>query len=136
MTYIFGTLLTANGSMKYLNMVAALGMILNIGINLFLIPRFFALGAAYSSLIAQTLTALFQAIIAMKIFKIKFNISYSLRIILFIGSLALSALLLKSITTYWVYNILITGVIMVVLSFVFRIFNIKDIVSLLKASKE
>lgn len=136
MTYIFGTLLTANGSMKYLNMVAALGMFLNIGINLFLVPRFYALGAAYSSLIAQTLTALFQVIIAMKFFKIRFNIYYALRIMLFIGSLVLAALILKDTTTYWVYNILITGFVMVVLSFVFRIFSIKDIVSLLKASKE
>lgn len=136
MTYIFGTLLTANGSMKYLNMVAALGMILNIGINLFLVPRFYALGAAYSSLIAQTITALLQALIAMKIFKIKFNISYALRIVLFIASLIISANLLQEITKSWVNNLIITGLTMIALSFVFGIFKIKDIASLLKASKE
>lgn len=136
MTYIFGTLLTANGSMKYLNMVAALGMILNIGINLFLVPRFYALGAAYSSLIAQTITALLQALIAMKIFKIKFNISYALRIVLFIASLIISANLLQDITKSWVNNLIITGLTMIALSFVFGIFKIKDIASLLKASKE
>lgn len=135
LTYIFGTLLTANGSLKYLNIVAGLGMFLNIGINLFLIPKFLALGAAYSSLLAQTITALFQAIIAMKVFKIKFEYLYALRIILFISSLAISAFILKEITTIWTYNIIITAIVMVVLSFVFGIFKIKDVISLLKASK-
>ena len=136
MTYIFGTLLTANGSLKHLNIVAGLGMVLNISINLFLIPRFFALGAAYSSLIAQTITAVFQALIAIKIFKIKFDPIYALKILFFVISLGLSAFILKDITTQWAYNLIITSFAMVVLSFVFRIFSIKDILSLLKASKE
>jgi isoprenylcysteine carboxyl methyltransferase (ICMT) family protein YpbQ len=121
--------------LKYLNIVAGLGMVLNIGINLFLIPKFFALGAAYSSLLAQTITALFQAIIAMKVFKIKFEYLYALRIILFISSLVLSAVILKEITTIWTYNIIITSIVMIILSFVFGIFKIKDVISLLKASK-
>lgn len=136
MTYIYGTLLTSNGSLKYLNIVASLGMVLNIGINLILIPKLFAVGAAYSSLIAQTITALIQAIIAIRIFKIKFDAIYVVRIILFVLSLILSAYLLKEITSWWVYNILITSVVMVVLSFVFKVFRVKDVTSLLKASKE
>ncbi len=136
MTYIFGTLLTSNGSLKYLNIVASLGMVLNIGINLILIPKFLAIGAAYSSLIAQTVTALIQVIIAIKIFKIKFDAIYVVRIILFVLSLILSTYLLKEITSSWIYNILITSIVMVVLSFVFKIFRIKDIISLLKASNE
>ena len=136
MNYIFGTLLTSNGSLKYLNIVAAIGMVLNIGVNLILIPKFFAVGAAYSSLIAQTAIALFQAFIAIKIFEIKFDGIYVLRIILFVLSIILSTYLLKEITTSWVYNIFITSIVMVVLSFVFKIFRIKDVTSLLKASKE
>ncbi len=136
MNYIFGTLLTANGSLKYLNIVASVGMVLNIGVNFILIPKFFALGAAYSSLIAQTVIALFQAIIAIKIFKIKFDIMYVLRIILFVISIILSAYLLKEITSSWIYNILITSIVMVILSFIFKIFRIKDVLSLLKASHD
>ncbi|MCK9163805.1 MAG: polysaccharide biosynthesis C-terminal domain-containing protein [Bacteroidales bacterium] len=136
MTYIFGTLLTANGSLKHLNIVAGLGMILNISINLFLIPKFLALGAAYSSLIAQTITAIFQALIAIKIFKIKFVPLYALKIIFFVISLISTAIIFQNITTNWAYNIIITSIAMVILSFIFRIFQIKDILSLLKASKE
>ena len=38
-TYIFGTLLTANGSLKVLNIVAASGVLINVVMNLLLIPR-------------------------------------------------------------------------------------------------
>src|SRR5690606_29176433 len=38
-TYVFGTLLTAGGKLKQLNWMAAGGAILNIGLNLILIPR-------------------------------------------------------------------------------------------------
>jgi hypothetical protein len=40
-TYVFGTLLTANGSLKQLNLVAAAGVVINILLNLIIIPRFF-----------------------------------------------------------------------------------------------
>lgn len=40
MTYIFGTLLTANGSLKQLNIMAFSGMVLNVVLNLILIPQF------------------------------------------------------------------------------------------------
>ena len=52
-TYIFGTLLTANGSIRELNYMAAGGMVLNVTLNLVLIPQFFALGSAVASMITQ-----------------------------------------------------------------------------------
>jgi len=67
-TYIFGTLLTANGSIKQLNIMAAIGMILNISLNLIMIPRFKAEGAALVSLFTQVITAIAQVIIASRVF--------------------------------------------------------------------
>jgi O-antigen/teichoic acid export membrane protein len=73
-TYIFGTLLTANGNMKQLNIMAALGMVVNISLNLILInDHLKAYGSAISSLITQFLTAIIQVIIAQRIFKFKVN---------------------------------------------------------------
>ena len=45
-TYVFGTLLTANGNLKELNIMAATGMAINIILNLFLIPYFYSTGSA------------------------------------------------------------------------------------------
>ena len=83
-TYIFGTLLTANGSMRQLNTMAAFGVLINIGLNLLLIPEFKALGAAYVSLITQSITAIIQIVIAFKV--IRFKVDYNLvgRVMLFL----------------------------------------------------
>lgn len=55
--YIYGTLLTANGSLKQLNAIALGGALLNIVLNLFMIPKFGALGAAWATLVTQVMVA-------------------------------------------------------------------------------
>jgi len=69
-TYIFGTLLTASGELRRLNILAGAGALLNIGLNLILIPIWKAEGAAWASLVTQVITALVQlalAITAMRV---------------------------------------------------------------------
>ncbi len=63
-TYVFGTLLTAAGDLRKLNYVAGGGALLNIALNLVLIPRWQVEGAAWASLFTQWLTALVQARLA------------------------------------------------------------------------
>jgi len=65
-TYVFGTLLTAAGSLRWLNWMAAVGALLNIALNLVLIPRMQAEGAALAALITQVLTAAAQVVLAMR----------------------------------------------------------------------
>ncbi|MBR1627241.1 MAG: oligosaccharide flippase family protein [Bacteroidales bacterium] len=127
MTYIFGTLLTANGSLKKLNVVALCGMIINIVINLILIPHYKALGSAYSALTAQTVTALLQAIIAMKIFNIRFSLKYCLKIILFIILIGLSAVLISKTDLLWYYKVVISLIVFVLISFICRIFSVVEV---------
>ena len=81
MTYVFGTLLTANGSLKYLNYMALGGVLLNVVLNSFFIIEYGVVGAAVATLITQTLTAVAQIIIANVIFDLLFG--YRLRIALF-----------------------------------------------------
>lgn len=52
-TYVFGTLLLANGNMKPLNRLFALGIVLNAALNLLLIPVYKAWGAALATLLTQ-----------------------------------------------------------------------------------
>ncbi len=54
-TYVFGTLLTANGSLKYLNIIALAGMAINFGLNLVLIKHMGAKGSAIARLATQLL---------------------------------------------------------------------------------
>ena len=72
-TYIFGTLLTANGSLKQLNIMAIGGVLLNVLLNYILIPELKAEGAAIATLITQISTALVQVLLALVIFKLKID---------------------------------------------------------------
>jgi O-antigen/teichoic acid export membrane protein len=71
--YIFGALLTANDNLKQLNTIAAIGIGLNIVLNLIFIPFSEAYGAAISSLATQTLTAVILIRMTQRIFKFKIN---------------------------------------------------------------
>ncbi|RYD80596.1 MAG: hypothetical protein EOP53_07810, partial [Sphingobacteriales bacterium] len=68
--YIYGTLLTANHNLKFLNTVAFIGLLGNIGLNFFLIPKYGALGAVWATLITQSIVALAQYIYAHRVFDI------------------------------------------------------------------
>lgn len=67
-TYIFGTLLTAGGHLRQLNIFAATTLVLNIVVNLLLIPHFGAEGSAWASLTAQSFMALAQLLLAIRLF--------------------------------------------------------------------
>ena len=79
-TYVFGTLLTANGSMRQLNMMALFGVALNVILNFFLIQEYKAEGAAMATLITQIVTALIQVVLVYVIFNMKVNFWLYLRI--------------------------------------------------------
>jgi len=88
-TYIFGTLLTANGNLKELSILAFFSLLINFGINLLLIPRLLALGSAYASLITQFFTAIAQIILVQRIFKFRINYKYIFNLLLFITGVVL-----------------------------------------------
>lgn len=83
-SYIFGTLLTANGNMRQMNFMASTGMVINVVMNLILIPRFSAVGAAISSICTQLFTAGAQIIMSKKTFAFKTNVKLIASVFAFI----------------------------------------------------
>ena len=65
-TYIYGTWLTSLGRLKVLNLIALGGFILNFVLNLWLIPKTGAAGAAMATCITQLSTAVIQLIYAVR----------------------------------------------------------------------
>jgi O-antigen/teichoic acid export membrane protein len=94
--YIFGTLLTANGSLKTLNIIAFSGMLINIILNLILIPKYQVVGSAWASLITQIFTSLAQFILAVYIFKFPFNKKLVLQFTVFLVMIVAVMYLLKA----------------------------------------
>jgi len=100
-TYIFGTLLTANGNLKQLNIIALFGLLINFALNYMLIPRMLASGSAISSLITQFTMAILQVVIAQWIFRFKVNYRYLLTLVLFVIGVICFSMLSKVYIIHW-----------------------------------
>ena len=72
--YVIGTLLTANGSLKHLNIIALTGVIFSFTFNLILIPRLGAYGAGITCLMTQLLSFTLQLLVAIRLFGFKLNV--------------------------------------------------------------
>lgn len=132
-TYIFGTLLTANGNMKHLNIMAAFGMIVNVSLNLVLIPLFKAYGSAISSLITQFFTAIIQVIIVQRIFKFRINYRLINTFIMFtIGIISINYAAFRMLPFHWMVNFSINVTICTLWAFVSGMISPKAIFRLLK----
>lgn len=71
--YIFGSLLVANNSLKEINVLLIIGVVINFALNYFLIPSMQALGAAKATCITQWLMMFGQIFLVVTIMKVKIN---------------------------------------------------------------
>ena len=131
-TYIFGTLLTANGNLKYLNLMALSGIFINLILNFILIPIYHAKGSAISSIITQFITCLIQVFISYKIFKFHYNKQLLISLTLFIAGLFIINFITIDFTTQWTVNFLIMLVLSSLLAFLTGLINPKSVFRFIK----
>ena len=131
-TYIFGTLLTANGNLKQLNTMAIIGICINLVLNFILIPRYMAMGSAISSLITQFFTAGIQIYFAYKIFKFKVNVRLIIALVVFILGIVIFNYLSRFFTQNWMINFAIMTAFCGLWAFVSGLLNIKSILRFVK----
>ena len=129
-TYVFGTLLTANGSLKQLNLVAASGVVINILLNLIVIPRFQSVGAACTSLFVQATTAFLQYLIAKRFLKLELGSRYWLHILLFFASIIAITLLVRRLIYSWMLGFIVAFATNCGAIFLTRLLSLKEIVAL------
>ena len=130
-TYIFGTLLTANGSLKHLNIMAFSGMMLNLVLNLVLIPRFQAFGSAYASLATQLFTGFLQLALALIIFKLKPEPKYIIQLLVFVAVVVLLGSLSKYISHWFTgYVLMLTA--SALFAIILKLFNLKDLYKIIR----
>jgi O-antigen/teichoic acid export membrane protein len=91
MNFVFGTLLTAHGNLKELNIISAIGVLINVSLNVFLIPKYGASGAGFTAFVTQMIMALTQFILCIRLFKLHIGIEHLFKwmgyVICFIGGL-------------------------------------------------
>jgi len=128
-SYLYGTLLTANHNLRHLNLLASLTVVINIGLNLLLIPRHQALGAAISSLVSQGFYAITQMIISIRLLKIPANRDIFIKLA---GFLAINLLTgkLSQLIPGWIPGLLLLALscaISAVLLGLFRPYGLREI---------
>ena len=133
--YVFGTLLTANGSLKILNIIAATGVVISIVLNVTLIPKFQAIGSAYASLSAQFVTAILQAIAVLIIFKFRKNYKFISILLIFVVGVILITWFSKQLPFDWKINFVIMLFASVVLSVSLRLLSVKQFIEIIKSEK-
>jgi len=131
-TYFFGTLLTANGSMKQLNWMAFGGMVINVTLNLVLIPRYQAFGSAYSSLFTQIVTAGAQVVLVTMVFKLRPNYLFLSKLLAFAGITVVFAFISQYFAN-WFAGYLFLIVASVLSSFLLKLFSIGELYKLITA---
>jgi O-antigen/teichoic acid export membrane protein len=130
-TYIFGTLLTANGSIRQLNWMAIVGMCINIGLNFALIPNLQALGSAWASLVTQLFTAIAQTILAVIILRLNINFRVIGKLILFVIFVLTAGYLSLKISN-WVVGYCIMILSSILFAFITRLINLKALVQIIR----
>lgn len=131
-TYVFGTLLTANGSLKEMNIIAGAGMVVNLVLNLILIPRYYALGSAYASITTQFLIVVCQIIVVTRTFKLTPNIGYLTRLVIYIFAVFALGKVTSGMNISWYAGFTATAVLSVVLAAALKLLHIKGLLKLIK----
>jgi O-antigen/teichoic acid export membrane protein len=132
-TYVFGTLLTANGNLKYLNIVASVGVIISIGLNLMLVPKFQAIGSAFASLSAQSVTAMIQVILVILVFRLRTNYKFIAELILFIAGAVLMGYLSQMTGLPWKISLVLFIAASVFLAIFLELLDIRSFIRIIRS---
>ncbi len=137
LTYVYGTLLTANGSLKHLNWMALGGVIINFVLNYFLIPKYGIIGAAWASMVTQLLTSFLQIYLAFKIVSLTIRKSDVSRILVFTTLLiTLFGLFPLGIIDNLLLSILFLGLLSFGIAFITRMIDLKGMLMILKSNEK
>lgn len=131
MNYLFGTLLTANGSMKQLNIIATVGIVINVTVNLLLIPRMMARGSAVASFCTQFTVAALQFLLALRIIGIPFKSLPWVRCLLFVAILIPATVFAyNTLPLNMVWSLFLLGLLALVIGFATGLIDLRGMKSL------
>ncbi|MCX7954474.1 MAG: oligosaccharide flippase family protein [Bacteroidales bacterium] len=126
-TYVYGALLTANGNLKQLNIMALLTLLINISLNFVLIPKYKAVGSAIASASAQLFSAFYQILLANKVFNFKVNYKFISQLCGLIIIIVISYLLLNLFVLKWYVVVFMLCIISFVYIYMTKTLELKSI---------
>lgn len=124
--YIYGSLLTANGNIRMLNYIAIGGVLLNIALNLVLIPSDGALGATIATLATQVLVAGVHIIATNRHFHFNLPFIVLIKLVILAGFTVAVCFIAKSSEINWKLSFLSIMAIIPLFAWGIKLIQIKD----------
>jgi len=133
--YIFGTLMTANANLRQLNIIAVSGVVLNVILNLLLIPKYEVFGATLATLITQSLVAIVHIVWSKIIFKLHFSKTFFIQILSFIGlAVGFNYLIINYLAfNNWLFGFGLATILTVLAAFGTKLVDLKAFLGILKS---
>jgi O-antigen/teichoic acid export membrane protein len=126
-SYVFGTLLTANGDLKILIGIAAFSMVISITLNVLLIPHFEAYGSAIANVSALFSSTLLHLAFAFRQLKLSFKAQFYIRLLSFAVSVIGIAYVTFNLEFIWWINLSVFVALSLLLAFFLRLLNLREI---------
>ncbi len=126
--YIYGTLLVATGKIKYVNIVYGFGLVFNVVLNVILISKYGAKGAAMATLITQIIVLLGQILVVKKELNMDTEKNDIIKLIVFFTMSYGAFYLVKSIfNTHWLISASISVFICLLLPLPLRLIRFQEV---------
>lgn len=126
-SYVFGTLLTANGDLRILIGIAAFSMLLSVVLNTLLIPQYEAFGSAIANVSALFSSMLLHLFFAFRQLHLRFKSQFYFRLIAFVFSVLGIAYVSYGLDLSWWVNLSLFVGISLLLAFFLRLLNLREI---------
>ncbi len=123
---IFGTLLTAQGSLKILIFYSALAILVNLSMNFFLIQSLGAEGAAIAAFTTQTFIGMVQFIYCSRMFNFEFSVKRVYPYVLYVLSIITIFYFFQSLNFSYL-NLVIELLLGTFSLFIFSMINLKEL---------
>lgn len=131
-SYTFGALLTANGSMKQLNIMASIAVIISLIANIILIPKYKVMGAAIANAITHLFTIFYFTFLSVRTFKLKLNIYTLIKLIGFLAFLIGVGIGCNYLPISWMIKFIIIVALGMLFAFLTKLISIVGIFRIIK----
>jgi O-antigen/teichoic acid export membrane protein len=131
--FVYSTLLTANDSLKKMNRLFLVGIVVNLALNLLLIPSQKAVGAGMSAFFTQSFVLTGMTLLAKKELHLPFEPRQLLKIVAFILLVCCANWALYQLPGYgWLLKFCAAIAVGLLFAFLLRMINLKTVLAMMK----
>ncbi|MBN2486291.1 MAG: polysaccharide biosynthesis C-terminal domain-containing protein [Bacteroidales bacterium] len=131
-SYTYGALLTANGNLRQLNIMAFTAVLLSIVLNLILVPKYKVLGAAATNAITQAYTIAFHILAVKRQFGLKTDKLLVIKLTAFVLFSLLVAYTLSKSGIIWYLGVLFATLVSLLFSVALKLISFENALGLFK----